>query len=284
MNDGTVTMGGKKKKRRSVEISLRRYNTNEWTLFGKNESLRALMAGASASAREFFPSVNWPPAVGSCLLLTFILIYCLYEPWQATYPHIQHCHITHEEYNIRRRRRNGFLIIYRLDLTLSVTAAGASLLLVLSLPSFSHFQTSTRVGPVFNWNLGMACTFFYIPALYSIYVYSAQNVHYIVYQPLWMMMMMMKSGCAVWVPASHFFLGGKWNSVHILGCSKHKSVHTQKPFLEVAGWWWFAFLRSSILTARDCSVSSFVENEFGIENCPIPFSTFGGDLRERFRI
>jgi hypothetical protein len=94
----------------------------------------------------------------------------------------------------------------------------------------------------------------------------------------------MKSGCAVWVPASHFFLGGKWNSVHILGCSKHKSVHTQKPFLEVAGWWWFAFLRSSILTARDCSVSSFVENEFGIENCPIPFSTFGGDLRERFRI
>ena len=102
MNDGTVTMGGKKKKRRSVEISLLRYNTNEWTLFGKNESLRALMAGASASAREFFPSVNWPPAVGSCLLLTFILIYCLYEPWQT---HTALCHITHEEYKKKKKKK-----------------------------------------------------------------------------------------------------------------------------------------------------------------------------------
>lgn len=78
---------------------------------------------AGARAREFF-QVLTDLLLGSCLLLLYPLwlIYCLdithgRQPMRAGQGRIQ------EE----EEEKNGFLIIYRLDLTLSVTAAGALL-------------------------------------------------------------------------------------------------------------------------------------------------------------
>lgn len=77
---------------------------------------------AGARAREFF-QVLTDLLLGSCLLLLYPLwlIYCLdithgRQPMRAGQGRIQ-----------EEEEKNGFLIIYRLDLTLSVTAAGALL-------------------------------------------------------------------------------------------------------------------------------------------------------------